>query len=247
VPTLFYRPQIAYFYVPALVGGHANQQVAKFALHALLGAAVHIQKEHRKQVYCIIDEFQEVLGANIGTVLKQAREYDVAMLLSNQLASDLDRGQVRLRGTVAGNTAVKWSFRTSDLEQQDDLIKASGEYIETLRTRSVSLGRGTRGWTETVTETHAEHHRPALGRNRILWSSFVDDLSLLHLSRGMGYTQFFRPFPLRTRFHISRELFERRGREPWPEAPPRVPLPVVMTQRIADRLPFKLKRFNDGK
>ena len=144
LPSLFVMPKIVYFYVPALIGGKLNQQVAKFALYTLLSSALFMPKHRRHQVYCVIDEFQEIVSANMGVILKQARNFDVSMILSNQIASDLNRGDAQLQGAVAGNTALKWSFRTSELDQQDALIKASGEYIETLRKRTSSASYGPR-------------------------------------------------------------------------------------------------------
>lgn len=230
LPSLFVMPKIVYFYVPALIGGKLNQQVAKFALYTLLSSALFMPKHRRHQVYCVIDEFQEIVSANMGVILKQARNFNVSMILSNQIASDLNRGDAQLQGAVAGNTALKWSFRTSELDQQDALIKASGEYIETLRKRTSSAsystrGWGTRGWTYSLSEGEAEQFRPAFGRNRLLWSSFRQDLSVLHASQGAGYMQFFRPFPCRTMYHISEALYDRRGSEPWPNLPTRRPRP----------------------
>ncbi|RUL86992.1 type IV secretory system conjugative DNA transfer family protein [Tautonia sociabilis] len=227
LPSLFARPQVVYFYVPALMGGGANQQAAKFALYALLTSALFIPKSNRHQVYCIIDEFQEIIGANLGVILKQARSFDVGMVLANQLPSDLNRGGVRLHDVLTATTALRWSFRASDLAQQRELQEASGEYIEYLRTVNtqvtVTHSSGRKGGSESVTRSvgtsRAEVFRPAFSRNRILWANFVDDLSIAHFARGNGYTQFFRPFPLRTMFHISRELYEKRSREPWPLLP----------------------------
>jgi len=227
LPSLFARPQVVYFYVPALMGGGANQQAAKFALYALLTSALFIPKSNRHQVYCIIDEFQEIIGANLGVILKQARSFDVGMVLANQLPSDLNRGGVRLHDVLSATTALRWSFRASDLAQQRELQEASGEYIEYLRTVNtqvtVTHSSGRKGGSESVTRSvgtsRAEVFRPAFSRNRILWANFVDDLSIAHFARGNGYTQFFRPFPLRTMFHISRELYEKRSREPWPLLP----------------------------
>ena len=52
-----------------------------------------------------------------------------------------------------------------------------------------------------------------------MWSGFRSDLSIALFHEGQGYTQFFRPFAVRTMYHISETLYERRKREPWPELP----------------------------
>jgi hypothetical protein len=224
LPSLFVRPQVVYFYVPTLLGGGANQQAAKFALYSLLTSALFIPPGRRLQVYCVIDEFQEIVGANLGVILKQARSFDLAMLLSNQLPADLDRAGANLHQVLTATTGFRWSFRASDMMQQKELQDASGEYVEHLRTVSRSVSRSvdpeghvSRG--ESLSESITEMFRPAFAKNRILWSNFVEDLSIAHFSKGEGYTQFFRPFPLRTMFHISEELYKKRAREPWPLLP----------------------------
>ena len=67
--------------------------------------------------------------------------------------------------------------------------------------------------------SYGQHVRPAFSKNRILWAGFRSDLSIAHFHEGQGYTQFFRPFAVRTMYHVSKKLYERRMREPWPELP----------------------------
>ena len=220
--SAFIRPQIIYYWVPALLGGGANQQAAKFALYSLLTAALFLSGGRRHQVYCFIDEFQEIAGANIGVILRQARQFDVSMLLSNQSLSDLDRGGVKLTNTLSGTIGFRWSFRASDLRQQKELMEASGEYVRWMRTvsRSVSVQQGdTAGPTWSFGVNVSERHRPHLERNHLLYASFVDHYSIAHFAQGKGFNQFFRPFVLRTMFHINEELYQKRSLESWPLLP----------------------------
>lgn len=220
LPQLFHRPQIVYFYVPALLGGQSNQQAAKFALYSLLTyAALSQGGGRRRQVYCIIDEFQEIVAANLGVILKQARSFNVGMILANQLPADLARGTTNLRDQVHGNTAVKWSFRVSDEEQQESILKASGEYRRLLFSRTQGTTVGPEGVSVSSSLSASEQFGPAMDRNALLWASFLDNLSVLQVSHGRGYTQYFRPTVLRTLFHVGEDLYERWSNEPWPGLP----------------------------
>lgn len=222
LPSLFLEPQVAYFYVPALLGGGTNVQAAKFALYSLLTAALFVPKRERKQVYVIIDEFQEIIGVNVPVVLRQARTFSTALIVANQLPSDLDRGQVRMKMAVSGNVALEWSFRPGTTEQVEELQRASGEYLETLRSQTVTTQTDPTGqWLKGMTYSgkYTQSYRPTFNTNRLLWAGFKDDLSVAHFKQGHGFTQFFRPFALRTLFHVSEDLYRKRSEEPWPELP----------------------------
>lgn len=225
--SLFVEPQVVYLYVPALLGGDANRQAAKFALYALLNSATMMSPGSRHQVYCFIDEFQQLVGTNISPILEQSRSLDVSFILSNQMLADLKQGSTDLTKTVL-NTAFRWSFRTSDLDHQDQLMKASGEFIETLASTTFAANYDRDGTISGYSESTArrEEYRPAFDRNSLLWASYAEDLSVAHFSKGSGYTRFFRPFPMRTMFHISEKLFQQRARRNWPEIPDDLPEPI---------------------
>ena len=221
MPSLFVRPQVVYFYVPALFGGGANVQAAKFALYSLLTSAMFIRKADRIPVYCVIDEFQEISGKNIGVILRQARQFDVGLVLSNQLATDLDQGSTKMQETVTGNVALSWAFRPGTAAERLALQENSGEYIETMRSYSFSkqFDENLQYKGTSFGFNYSQQIRPAFSKNRVLWAGFRSDLSVAHFHEGQGYTQFFRPFAVRTMYHISGKLYERRMREPWPELP----------------------------
>lgn len=244
-PSLFTEPQIVYFYAPSLVGGGTNIQAAKFALYSLLTASKFVAKKNRLPVYCVIDEFQELAGTNIGVVLRQARSFDVALILANQLASDLNTAGAKLEETVTNNVALTWSFRPASKSDMEKIVFYSGEYLETLRSMTVTHNYGdveveTPGFhaavsgekaLTSVSYSYQQHYRPALNVNRVLWSSYVEDLSIARFSEGSGYTRYFRPMPLRTLFHVSKELFDKRAAEPWPDVAP--PAMSPNTQGVA--------------
>lgn len=219
--SVFVEPQIVYFWVPALLGGGANQQAAKFALYSLLTAAIFLQPNKRKMVHCFIDEFQEIVGANLGVILRQARSFDIGMVLSNQTPYDLNRGGVDMATTLSGAIGFRWSFRATNLRHLKDIQDASGEYVRWILSKNLSRQVNSLGETSaTAGASFTEKYRPHYESNELLYTNFVDDLSIAHFLKGMGYTQFFRPFPLKTMFHISKELHQWRSREEsWPLLP----------------------------
>ena len=166
MPSLFVRPQVVYFYVPALFGGGANVQAAKFALYSLLTSAMFIRKADRIPVYCVIDEFQEISGKNIGVILRQARQFDVGLVLSNQLATDLDQGATRMQETVTGNVALSWAFRPGTAAERQALLESAGEYIETLRGFAELSQFDERGdYTgQNISFNYGQHVRPMFSR-----------------------------------------------------------------------------------
>jgi hypothetical protein len=220
LPSVFVEPQIVYFWVPSLLGGGVNQQAAKFALYSLLTAALFVPEEHRNQVHCVIDEFQEIVGANIGVLLRQARSFGISFLLSNQTPYDLNRGNLMMTTTLSGAIGFRWSFRAGHMLQQAEIQDASGEYVRWMRSEGFGVqvdANGNRSVTTNIGRT--ESFRPHFDKNQLLYANFVKDLSIAHFSEGMDYTQFFRPFAMRTMFHVDRALHKKRGKEAWPLLP----------------------------
>lgn len=183
------------------------REVAKLALHSLLTAAI-LNKNREHQVYLFVDEFQQIVSADLEIVLRMARDSGIAAILCNQTISDLVTHAADLRPTVQANTRYKQIFSATDLLQQDDVIKSSGEALYGMF--SVSENSHTR-------TSSTESIGPRLRRNDVIETSDDENLSIAHVSRGRGYTQFGGfPFPMYTAFHISFDEYQRRRKTPWP-------------------------------
>gem|GEM_PF-3022416 len=207
------RPQVLYFHLSSITETAAVQGIAKLALYALLTAADLVEPGSSAQVYCFIDEFQQIVANNLELVLRQARSKNIACILANQNITDLDSPNGNLMHTVEANTAFKQVFRASSQFQRDRLVAASGESIYHLKSWSTSMTGG----SVTRTQSASEQIGPRFRQNDIIDASYEDTQSLVLISKGSGYTQYGgHMFALESDFHIDRDEYTDRTRAPWP-------------------------------
>lgn len=221
-------PQVVYFYLPSSIEAATVREIGKLALFSLLSAAIQGETngEPNNQVYLVIDEFQQIISENLEVILRQARSKRIACILANQTISDLKTAAVNLIPTVQANTRFKQFYATTDLDQQDQLIRASGETMQYVF-----------GWEETGVDYDNSGSRlqpdiedavdlmgrgtwgSRLTRNDLISLTDDETLSVVHIPRGKGYSQFGGyPFVLQSEFHISAEQYEARMMMPWPQA-----------------------------
>ena len=204
------EPQVVYFYLKAGIETGIVQDIGRLALFSLLTAAV--QKPHAQlgnhQTYVFVDEFQQIVANNLEIILRQARSHGLAAILANQTISDLTTGRdVDLRPTVQANTRLKQYFASSDPNQRDMLVEASGETVYYM---ADSLE-----YTDNLKAYIREARYPP---NEIIRMTDDPSLSILHISRGEGYAQFGGfPVMMSGSYHITEEEYGRREKLPWPE------------------------------
>ncbi len=224
MPSVLEERQVVYFWLPAAVESISVREIAKLALYSLLTAAIDRQRTHpraeQRQAFVFIDEFQRIAAENFKVILEQARSFGVGAVLANQSVSDLNTPAVDLRPTVRTNTRVKRYFSVTDPADMRALSESSGE--EVMVTRSW-MQRGdsqyyteyTWQWYHSKSDTQSLKHRLTL--NDIAAASDHPLDSILHVSRGAGYTQFAGlPIVARSTWPISKAEYERRQDAPWP-------------------------------
>lgn len=225
------RPQVVYFYLPAAIQSASARELGKLAFHSLLTAAIYEERLSHKvrPVYLFVDEFQQIVSENLEIMLRQARSKGIATILANQTISDLHTATANLIPTVSANTRYKQVFSASDTEQQDMLIKASGETIDYVqgfsRTQMGMTARFTYSWNQLIT--------PRINRNELISISDEPTDCLCHVTRSAGYAQFGGfPVPVTTQFHITEGEYKHRASLHWPrgsaatmERKPRIPKP----------------------
>ncbi len=205
------NPNVVYFHLKTQLQEATMSEVAKLALFSLLTAAV-LNPARDHQVYLFVDEFQQIVSSDIEIVLRMARDSGIATILANQTISDLVTHDADLRPTVQANTRFKLVYSATDLAQQDDVIKASGEALYEMFNVTESFEKGPRGFSRN------EQIGPRIRRNDVILASDDENRSIAHISRGRGYTQFGGfPFPMYTAFHIPNEEYVRRRKAPPPE------------------------------
>lgn len=220
------QPSVVYFYLHAALEESAVREIAKVALHSLLTAAVQRGRSDH-QVYLFIDEFQQVVSQNLEIVLRQARSQGIGVILANQTISDLRTRAANLIPTVQGNTRFRQVFSASDLLAQDAIMRASGETIYDLCSHSVAVRSG-RNPSTTVTNSTHEVIDTRIRRNDIIEISDRQRHSLVHITRGKGFTQFGGfSFPMVSDYHISQIEYRRRDQAAWPEPRPGTLLPTL--------------------
>lgn len=202
---MFKTPQVLYFHLSSAIGSTSTAEIARLALYSLLTAAT-TTGEARTQVYLFIDEFQRIVSGNLEIFLQQARSMNIGVILANQGLGDLKTAGVDLVPTVRSNTRYRQIFAASDLAEQEDVIKTSGESVVYARSLTKYLGTvtgatGSLGISETVT--------PRLRVNDILMATDHPNQSIVHIRRGKGYAQYGGlPFVMTSAFHISNEEYE---------------------------------------
>lgn len=235
------KPQVVYFYLPSALGQSSMREIGKLALYSLLNAAVQLQNSGQptRQVYCFVDEFQQIASSSLEIILRQARSMGISAILANQTISDLKTPDVDLTPTVQANTRFKQFFASSDLKQQDDLIKASGETLEYIDDW-VEDPYGEDDWDpldaigkmeflDPRLERDIEWRKELVGRgpnkatrftrNRLIQMTDDPELSIAHLTRGDGFAQFDGfSFLMRSEFHIGSDEYTARQNAPWPES-----------------------------
>ncbi len=214
MPDIFRTPQVLYFHLASAIGMASTAEIARLALYSILTAAKTAQGE-RTQVYLVIDEFQRIVSNNLELFLQQARSMNIGIILANQTLGDLKSPDADLIPTVRANTRFRQIFAASDLAEQDEIIKTSGETTVFSRAWSQYLGTvlGSSG-TFSLTETLS----PRLRVNDVLLATDHPQQSIVQVRRGQGYAQFGGfPFVMTSAFHITQTEYERRKRAPWPD------------------------------
>lgn len=223
MPSVLERRQVVYFWLPAVVESVSAREIAKLALYALLTACIDRQRtrppKEWRQAYVFIDEFQRIAGENFRIILEQARSFGLGVVLANQSVADLVTPDVDLRPTVRANTRFKRYFSVTDPREVASLSESSGEELMYART-----------WNQTARAVYTEfvancyHSRsdtqslkPRLTSNDIIAVSDHPLDSIVHISRGSGYTQFAGlPIPVRCTWPMSRTDYDVRRFTPWP-------------------------------
>ena len=220
------RPQVVYFYLPAALETASVREIGKLALFSLLSSAVlHEARTGRPgRVYLVIDEFQQLVSKSVDLLLRQARSKGIAMILANQSLSDLRTRDSDLIPVVLNNTRFRQYFSSGDQQQQDILIKASGEAAydtnlifeedDPLLDDTADWRTDAWGYMEAPEQLNIG---PRFNRNDIIEMSDNDERCIIHVRRGTGLTQFGGyPLLMQGMHHVTRKRNDRRAQRPWP-------------------------------
>ena len=223
------HPNIAYFRLPATSQAAANREVGKLAIFSLL-TAIRQSGQSSRQIYIVIDEFQQIVSADLAVILQQARSYGVGIIMAHQTQSDLKLPESDLTQAVEENTHFKQIFSVNDLGQRKALEALSGEALYHLASWEQGfeaygddvLGPqagllGTEALEDDLPVKIAPQIGPRLRANDLIEMSARQNVSLVQFKRNVGYAQYDgHSFLIRTDYHISRETYQQRLSAPWP-------------------------------
>lgn len=249
MPSVLERRQVVYFWLPAAVESVSVREIAKLALYSLLTACIDRQRtkpaSEWRQAYIFIDEFQRIAGENFRVILEQARSYGLGLVLANQSISDLRTPDVDLRPAVRTNTRFKRYFSVTDPQEVQSLCEASGEELMYLRKWSQTAGAPYTEYVATAYEQKSDSQslKPRMMRNDVLAASDHPLDSIVHISRGSGYTQFAGlPIHVRCTWPVSKNTYMDLRHRPWPT---RDEYPDGTTTS-ADKGPLDIERERDA-
>lgn len=200
MPDVVSKNQIIYFWLPAIGETSTVKEIANLALYSLLAATkAHKEAGGASQTYLFIDEVQQMASEGFKLILRQARSFNLSLILSNQSEADLISRQMnRLLDTVRANTQVKVYLSVNDQQTAKALEKGAGLLSY-------------RGLDSMV------DYRPRLTINDIRSYSAHPDYCICVTSKDAGCTAYGGDwFGVRTYHHITRAEYERRESEPWP-------------------------------
>ncbi len=209
---VFIEPQLLYFHLPATLAPSGAPEIGRLVNYMLLAAATQVERKH--PVFLVIDEFQRMVADNLEYMLQLARSMGVGVILANQSMEDLKKGGANLIPAIEANCRLRQWFAVSSSDDQQRLIRISGETVDWKQ--SITHSRDRLG-NVTQSASLSEVVVPRLTLDDILLTSDHPFRSILRISRGAGYAQYGGlPVVIESEFHISEEEYRRRKALPWP-------------------------------
>lgn len=216
------HPQVLYFNLPSSLSSSIDREVGRLALFSLLTASQVTHDSQRRQVYVVIDEFQELVSAEIRKFFDQARNKRIAIIAANQSDAQLDAVDRTVRRAIADNVGLRVDFSANDLQSRADLVDLSGEAYYTEESFGTQFGQSSNSEgvdTNSWSESHSASQKigPRYRMNDIAGFSAEDGHCVVWEKQNRGLGQFGGlPDPVEAYFHISKEDFEARSQARWP-------------------------------
>lgn len=217
LPNALRSSQVIYFYLQTAIEKTTVSAVAKLALYMLFCAAAARKAGDRHRVYVFIDEFQQVIAANIALLLEQARSMGLSLILAHQNIGQLkaDRS-MDLVDAIESCVGFEQAFKLSGERELHRMQTLSG----IKRDYQVSWFQDG-GWPDPSQSvegfTASEVKAPRLGLNDLIEISASPFESIVRFSEGSGYTQFSGyTVPLVGEYHISAREYSLREEAGWP-------------------------------
>ncbi len=223
------EPNIAYFRLPATSQAAANREIGKLAIYGLLTALRQLGRFDR-QIYIVIDEFQQLVSYDLAVILQQARSYGIGVIMAHQTQSDLKLPETDMTQVVEENTHFKQIFSVNDLGHRKALEQLSGEALyhlagwkqgfEAYGDNVLAPGVGLPSqdlFADDVEVNVSSSVGPRLRANDLIEMSARPNLCMVQFKRNVGYGQYDGfPILMLADYHIPRSVYQQRLSAPWP-------------------------------
>ena len=197
--------QVLYFEFPGAIAGESSSEIARMAFYRLLERSEVPYKT--RQVYAVIDEFQQVAAFNFTRILELARSAGIGLILSNQTMGALKRKDPGLASAVEANTQFKQVFAVGGYEEAEHWCKASGIYLDREYTESYHYDG--MGVVDGGSVTVKEKQIPRFSYNDLKKMSAKMRRNLILVGRDMGFAQYNgMPLMIETDYHISKDEYD---------------------------------------
>lgn len=246
MPDVLEKRQVVYFNLPDSHESYTVKEIGNLALFAAFEAARAASARGLK-VYLVIDEFQNIASRQFERILREARGFNMSVILSHQALGDLETPDApELAAVVQQNTQIKQYFSATEPALQQFLLDSAGQVrgIQHSYSRTGTLDKtyirrwfryryadGSRikytstevkeapGVEETI--SGVEILVPRLNLNDILNYSSDPEASIVLFGRDSGYTVFGGHwFAIRSPYSLSLAEKEQLEALPWPASTP---------------------------
>jgi hypothetical protein len=162
-----------------------------------------------RQVFAVIDEFQQVAAFNFTRILELARSAGIGLILSNQTFGALRRKDPGLAAAVEANTQFKQVFAVGGSEEAEHWLKASGIYLDRDYTHSYHFD--SMGVVDGGSVSVREKSIPRFSYNDLKVMSAKQNRNLILVGRDMGFARFNGlPLMIETDYHIDEDTYDKR-------------------------------------
>lgn len=199
--------EVLYFEFPGAIAGESSSEIARMAFYRMLERS-EVPGETR-QVYAVIDEFQQVAAFNFTRILELARSAGIGLILSNQTFGALQRKDPGLAGAVEANTQFKQVFAVGGSEEAEHWLKASGIYLDRDYTQSYHFD--SMGVVDGSSVSVREKSIPRFSYNDLRVMSAKQHRNLILVGRDMGFARYNgMPLMIETDYHIDKDTYDKR-------------------------------------
>ncbi len=209
------RPGVTYINLPAQLEPTTAMFAGKLWIH-LLTAVAKVYEGERVPVLVFNDESQEMVGPDLATPIRQARESDVTFWMGLQDLAALETAQGNFTSAVLGNAPLKIFCTAEDEAGRNYIKETSGETIRPLQAVTETATQTAQGWSQGTARQYREVAVPRIGDETINRVNRDPNAFIVSASESKGFTQLRFPVVARATFHISPQEFARRQAMPWP-------------------------------